>query len=112
MTLESFSQKKQELADILDKKIAMINGLVSAGQELASLATLDSEESLATFPIESIIHLPTGKQKNILGGFKKRKTLLKSCNTTLDELDVMDGKIRLLVMDLVIEKINIALESK
>lgn len=112
MTLESFSQKKQELTDILDKKISMINGLISSEQELASLATLDSQESLATFPIESILDLPNGKRKNILGGLNRRQKLLKSCNSTLDELDLMDGQIRLLVMDLVIEKIKLALESK
>lgn len=112
MTLEALSQKKQELSDLLDRKISLIQGLLSAKDEMSSLTTADNQQSLSSFPIESILDLSKSKRKNPTGDLTRRAALLKSCNKILDELDILDGQVRVLVLDLVIEKIKVTLESK
>lgn len=112
MTLENISDKKQELAVVLDKKISLINELVAAEKEMSFLILADDQVSISAFPIESILHIPNNKRKNMLSDLNRRRTLLKSCHKVLDELDSLDGQVKLLVLDLVMEKIKLTLESK
>lgn len=112
MILQTMLQKQQELSIVLDKKISLINELVSVKKEMACLISSNDQNSISAFPIESMLQLSNNKRKNMLGDLNKRKLLLKSCHKVLDELDLLDGQVRMLVLDLVMAKIKFILESK
>lgn len=110
MTIESFSEKKQILTDLLDKKIALIYYLIESEKEMATLIKQNSKEWVSGFPIESIHQMSENhKMKTRLGDFKRRSVLIKSCNENLDELDSLDSQVKISLLDLIIEKINFSL---
>lgn len=107
MTLENISQKKQELATVLDRKISIIRKLISAEKEMTFLISAEDQNSISAFPIESILHISVCKRKNMLGDLNKKIKLLKFCHASLDTLDSLDNQIKILVLDLMIEKIKL-----
>lgn len=116
MSLQNFSLKKQELSKLLDQKIEMIHTLINTEKELANTIIPDDSDNsnwISGFPIESIKQLvPTNKLKTRLGDFKIRSNLKKSCSKILDELDCLDNKIKISLLDLMIAKTNLVLERQ
>lgn len=109
------SDTEKELRSLTDRKVELLNNLVQLEKNYNGLANPEiknPEEWLYGLPIESLRHLSMeGKRRTRLGDVRLREGFKKSSLETIQELEVVDQKIRGLKLDLVSEKIKIALDE-
>lgn len=102
--------KKQNLADLIDRKIGLINNLIDLEKQISLLLAVDGKNWTVGFPIESLKDLSAGSNlKTRLGDFNTRAKLKKICLQNLEELDSLDDLIKISFLELVIEKVNLAI---
>lgn len=92
------------LLGLINNKIDLINILIESETRLNQIKL--NESDMNVFSIQSLKQL-TGKRKNYLKDCKDNTSIKRDMVKILDQLDSLDVEIRISLIDLLIEKINV-----
>lgn len=104
--MNNLVSKKQKLVDLLDRKISLIEKLLSTNDKISATNVLEDENYISRFSINSLHDLYRLANNQMSVSLNTKSDLKKSCLKILDELDSLDTSIFNSTIELMIEKIN------